>query len=388
MDSTRIDTILAEAARSGAVPGVVAMATTADGPVYAGAAGRRALPDGAPMDTGTVFWIASMTKALTSVAALQLVEQGRLALDAPIGSVVPALAAPQILERVDADGRPHLRPATRPVTLRQLLTHTSGYGYDTWSAPLGPALRHLGVTRVPRSADEVARTPILFEPGTGWSYGISTDLVGLAVEAASGMRLDAWLRAQVFEPLGMRDTTFQLTDAQRQRLARVHARGPDGTLSPIDWPVGVTPAFCMGGGGLCSTAGDYLRFLRMMLGRGSLDGVRILAPETVAQMGRNQIGTLTMPVMKSAVPASSQNIEFFPGMAKQWGLGFMINAEPVEGRRSAGSLAWAGLGNCYYWIDPSRGVAGLILTQILPFGDPHALALLERFERAVYAGFA
>ncbi|MEJ0071939.1 MAG: serine hydrolase domain-containing protein [Pseudomonadota bacterium] len=386
INSASIDRLLRGATETGRVPGVVAAAATDAGEVYAGAFGRRALPDGAPMTRDTIFWIASMTKALTSVAAMQQVEQGRLVLDAPIGAILPALAKPQVLDGVDASGAPRLRPAAGPVTLRQLLTHTAGYGYDTWNPELARALPQLDLTRMPRNPDELARFPLLFDPGTRWNYGINTDLVGLAVEAASGQRLDAYLRDHVLTPLGMHDTAFDLTAAQRARLTQVHARRADGSLEPIEWPVGTAPGYCMGGGGLCSTARDYLRFLRMLLGGGALDGARILAPETVAEMGRNHIGALTVGPLRSGDPTRSNDVELFPGMAKQWGLGFLINTETAPSGRSAGALAWAGLGNTYYWIDPTRRVVGVILTQILPFGDRESLSLLDGFESEVYAG--
>jgi methyl acetate hydrolase len=385
MESAAIDKLLRDAVETGRVPGVVAAAATDTGEIYGAAYGRRALPDGAPMTRDTVFWIASMTKALTSVAAMQQVEQGRLSLDAPIAAVLPALAKPQVLDGFEPSGAPRLRPAAGPVTLRQLLTHTAGYGYDSWNQELARALPQLDLPRLPRNPDELARFPLLFDPGARWNYGISTDLVGLAVEAASGQRLDDYLRDHVLTPLGMHDTAFHLSPAQRARLTQVHARGSDGALSVIDWPVGNAPGYCMGGGGLCSTARDYLRFVRMLLGGGALDGARVLKPETVAEMGRNQIGALNVLPMRTTDPARSNDVELFPGMAKKWGLGFLINTETTPSGRSAGALAWAGLGNTYYWIDPTRRIAGVILTQILPFGDHEALELLDRFEQGVYA---
>jgi CubicO group peptidase (beta-lactamase class C family) len=206
------------------------------------------------------------------------------------------------------------------------------------------------------------------------------------VEAVTGQRLEEALRERVLGPLGMGDTAFRIGEAQRARLASMHARGPDGQLSAIPFEVPQDPEFHMGGGGLYGTAPDYLRFCRMVLNGGTLDGARILSPETVAEMGRNQIGALAVGKLVTALPHSSNDAEFFPGMAKRWSLGFMVNEEDAPaGGRSAGSLAWAGLANTYYWIDPKRDLAGVIVTQILPFADPKALGLLDAFERAVYA---
>jgi CubicO group peptidase (beta-lactamase class C family) len=379
-----IDAVLEAAVARGDVAGVVAMAANRDGVFYQGAAGVRAAGTTQAMTADTVFWIASMTKAITSVAAMMLVEEGTLALDAPIGDVLPALAAPQVLDGFAADGTPRLRPARTTMTLRHLLTHTSGFSYERWSADLAAAHVGLGLRRVPTNWDELAREPLLFDPGTDWSYSISTDVVGKAVEAASGLGLAEFLQTRICAPLGMADSTFLLTEAQRARLARVHQRQPDGALLPIEHPVGQGRGFLIGGGGMCGTAGDYIRLLRLLLGGGALDGVRLLAPETVAEMSRNQIGDLKVRPMRTADPQSSADAEFFPGMVQKWGLGFLINTERAPSGRSPGGLAWAGLGNTYYWIDPSREVAGVVMTQSLPFADPRALALLWAFEYEVY----
>ncbi len=377
--------LLAREAAAQRIPGFVAMATTADGAIHQQAAGQRGLGSDGPMTLDTVFRIASMTKALTSVAAMQLVEQGRLALDAPIGALLPALAAPRVLEGFDAAGAPVLRPARGPITLRHLLTHSAGYGYDTWNPELARAYAHAGMAPSPADWAWIAQAPLLFDPGTRWNYSIATDLVGRAVDAASGQTLDAYLRDHVCGPLGMHDTVFVPDADQRRRLAGMHTRQPAGSLLAIEHPAAETTAFFMGGGRALSTGPDYLRFLRMLLRAGELDGVRVLRPETVAEMGRNQIGDAVVTPLRSAVPARSNDADLFPGMVQKWGLGFLINTEPGPAGRSAGSLAWAGLFNTYYWIDPVRGVAGLVLTQILPFADAAALALLGAFEGAVYA---
>ena len=384
IESGEIERTLRHAVDRGAVPGVVAMAADTDGIVYEGAFGRRSLASDAPMSLDTVFWIASMTKAITSVAAMQLVEHGALALDAPIGELLPKLAAPQVLDGFDGDGQPRLRPATRPITLRHLLTHTAGFSYSNWNRDVG---RYMAVTGLPAPGTGLRAAldaPLIFEPGGRWEYGINTDWVGQAIEAASGQSLDGYFREHICAPLGMTDTAFVLTPEQRTRLATVHQRQPDGGLSPTDFALPRAPEFFGGGGGLHSSARDYLTFTRMLLGGGRLGEVRLLRPETVAQMARNQIGDLTVGVLRSDVPERSNDAEFFPGMVKKWGLGFLINTEDAPTGRRAGSLTWAGLGNTYFWIDPTRGVSGVILTQILPFVDAKAMALYAGFERALY----
>ncbi|TCZ62966.1 serine hydrolase domain-containing protein [Roseicella aquatilis] len=385
-DAATIDAMLRGAVEAGAVPGLVAMAADRGGVIYQGAFGRRGLDGPAPMTLDTVFWIASMTKAVTSVAAMQLVEEGRLALDAPLGALLPELAAPQVLEGFDASGTPRLRPARRPITLRHLLTHTAGFAYNTWNAEMA---RYMALTGLPAARTgrlEALRAPLVFDPGERWEYGIATDWAGRAVEAASGQRLDAVMRDRILAPLGMIDTGYVPGPSQEARRASLHQRGADGSLAPIAFELPREPEFFGGGGGLLSTGLDYLRFLRMLLNGGTLDGARLLRPETVAEMGRNQIGGLAFRPMRSALPALSNDVDPFPGMTCRWGLDFLLNEEDVPGRRSAGSLAWAGLGNTWFWIDPRRGLAGLLMTQILPFADPAVLDLLARFEAGLHAG--
>ncbi len=381
-----IDRVLKAAADRGDVPGVVAMAATREGPVYQGAFGKRALPDGAGMTADTVFWIASMTKAVTSAAAMQLVEQGRLALDRPIAEVLPELTAPQVLEGFDMAGEPRLRPARRPVTLRHLITHTAGFAYAIWNADLGRYIEKTGTPDVITCRNASLSLPLIFDPGDKWDYGINIDWVGKAVERVSGRRLGEYFAEHLFAPLGMKDTAFALTERHRARLTAMHARGDDGGLAAIPFEMAQDPEFEMGGGGLYSTAADYLAFAGLFLTDGrAADGQQVLEPETVRLMAQNAIGELTVQPLKTAMPASSNHAEFFPGMVKKWGLGFMISTEAVPGGRSAGSIAWAGLGNTYFWIDPAKGVAGVILMQLLPFADPKALAVFDGFEKSVYA---
>ncbi len=384
-----IDRVLKAAVDRGDVPGVVAMAATPRGPVYQGAFGKRALPDGAAMTNDTVFWIASMTKAVTSTAAMQLVEQGRLALDLPIAEVLPELAAPQVLEGFDAAGEPRLRPARRPITLRHLITHTSGFVYDIWNPQIGRYMAKRGIPGIISCENAALGLPLVFDPGDQWDYGIGIDWVGKAVERASGRRLGDYFAEHLFGPLGMTDTGFALTPARRARLAAMHARGEDDALMPIPFEIPQQPEFEMGGGGLYGAAQDYLTFERLFLDQGrAAGGAQVLKPETVELMAQNAIGDLSVRLLETAAPASSNDAEFFPGMVKKWGLGFMISTEQVLGGRSPGSLAWAGLGNTYFWIDPAKGVAGVILMQLLPFADAKALAVFDNFEKAVYRAIA
>ena len=381
----QVDQVLKAATDRGDVPGVVAMAATREGPVYRGAFGRRAVPDGTAMTADTVFWIASMTKAITSTAAMQLVEQGKLSLDRPIAEVLPELASPQVLEGFDAAGEPKLRPSRRPITLRHLITHTAGFVYDIWSPAMGRYMEKKGIPGIITCENAALALPLIFDPGDRWDYGINIDWVGKAVERVSGQTLGDYFAEHIFGPVGMTDTGFKLTPARRDRLAGMHARGEDDTLAPIAFELPQEPEFQMGGGGLYGTAADYLAFEQLFLNQGRAQGRQVLRPATVELMSQNAIGDLTVRLLTTAVPAYSNDAEFFPGMIKKWGLGFMISTEAVPSGRSPGSLAWAGLGNTYFWIDPLKGIAGVILMQLIPFADPKALALLDGFEKALYA---
>ena len=383
--ATGVDQVLERAVDAGEVPGVVALAADDSGVIYSGAFGKRVVGQDAEMTLDTEVWIASMTKAVTSVAAMQLVEQGSISLDEPISNHLPELAAVPVLDGFDANGAPVLRAPRRPITLRHLLTHTAGFVYNIWNADMLHYQEHTRIPGIIECKNATLQLPLAFDPGDRWDYGINIDWVGQAVERLSGQTLEAYFKEHIFGPLGMGDSGFVVGSDQRARLAGMHARLPDGSLQAIPFEVPQAPEFFMGGGGLYSTGPDYLNFERMLLGGGQLGQARVLRPETVAEMGRNQIGELTVGLLKTSVPGSSNDAEFFPGMVKKWGLGYMISTEEAPTGRSAGSLAWAGLANTYYWIDPTRRVTGVILTQILPFADATVLNLFDRFERAIYS---
>jgi methyl acetate hydrolase len=378
-----IDATLSRAVEANEVPGVVALAATETGVLYEGAFGLRDVVDGPAMTHDSVFRIASMTKVVTSVAAMQLVEQGKLQLDEPIGNVLPELAAPQVLEGFDSSGAPRLRPGKRPITLRHLLTHTAGFGYEVWNPEL---IRYVAATGMPSFMTgklAALQLPLVFDPGERWEYGINIDWVGLAVERVAGQPLDAYFSAHIFAPLGMTNTGFVPSADQASRLVRVHRRGPDGSLEPITMEM-PQREFFSGGGGLLSTGRDYLAFLQMLLQQGRFNGAELLRPETVTQLGQNQIGNLQLGIMKTALPELSNDVDLFPGVRCGHGLASVVNAQQGPNGRSAGTLTWAGLFNTYYWIDPQKHVAGVILTQILPFADHRAVKLYGEFERRVY----
>ena len=379
-----IDTILSRAVESKAMPGVVAVAATDKGVLYEGAFGTREVGKNAPMTLDTVVWIASMTKAITATAAMQLVENGKLGLERPASEVVPELAAAKVLEGFDPAGKPRLRAPKRPITLRHLLTHTAGFGYEIWDPAIAQYQTATGTPGITTCTNAALTTPLMFDPGDRWEYGINIDWVGKVVEAMSGQKLDRYFQEHIFGPLGMKDTSFKISPSQRARLASVHQRGEGGALAPIEFGLPENPEFLMGGGGLYGTAGDYLTFARMIMQDGSFKGVQVLRPETVALMSQNHIGPIEVGVFKTAMPALSHDIELFPGMSKKWGLSFLINTQPAPTGRSAGSLAWAGLANTYFWIDRAKRVCGVFLSQLLPFYDPAAIDVFGKFETEVY----
>jgi methyl acetate hydrolase len=371
------------------VPGVVAVVTDRDGDVYEGGAGERALGGGQPMTPDTVFAIFSTTKAITGTTCLQLVEEGRLDLDAPAKQYVPELGDLQVLDGFDDDGNPRLRPPARDVTTRMLLLHTAGFGYDFFNEHYNRLATDHGQPSVITATRRCLRTPLLFDPGEQWEYGSSIDWAGLVVEGITGRRLGEVMAERVFEPLGMSDTSFTLTDGLRARRATMHTRGDDGSLTPLpDWELPADPEVHMGGHGLYSTALDYAKFLRMWLNDGAGPGGQVLHASTVAMAERNGLGELKVKGLPGVNPALSNDVEFFPGLSKSWALTFMVNDEDAPTGRPAGALAWAGLANLYYWIDRRNGVAGIWATQLFPFADAVSVQGYYDLEAAVYGSLA
>lgn len=361
------------------LPGAVGLIVDRDGIRHAEALGHADVSSGAPMQLDTVCQIASMTKALVSAGAMQLVEQGRLELDSDIGALLPELANPQVLTGLDAERKPQLRPASRPITLRHLLTHTAGLGYFFIHPEV---LQYFAAVGMPAPGSRASVTmPLMFDPGERWEYSVATDWVGLAIEAVTGERLNDYLTANLFAPLGMASTAFR--DALPGDAARVHVRSGEGALSRVDVYLG-GGEFDGGGGGITSTAPDYGQFVRMVLNGGELNGKRVLSAASVAEMSRDQVHPLRAGRMGTAMPQLAQPYDTFPDQHTGWGLGFLINPEQGPNGRSPGSLAWAGIFNSYYWIDPAAGLGGVFVSQLQPFGDPGALACFGALETMAY----
>jgi methyl acetate hydrolase len=380
-----LDELLEAGVERGATAGVVAVTVDRDGVTYEGAAGERSIGTGVAMTTDTVGAIFSMTKVITGTAAMQLVEQGRVDLDAPAGQYCPELdTAPMVLEGFDADCQPITRPATAEVTLRNLLTHTSGYVYDIWNVDMSRWYKATGTPRTLSRKIDALKTPLAFDPGTHWEYGIGIDWAGILLERVTGQTLGEYFAEHVTGPLGMTDTAFAHTDSMLERTAAVHARQPDGSFIAIDSPAVESPEYEMGGGDLQSTMQDYSRFLRMILNDGEFAGTQILKPETVATMVANQIGDLRVKVLPASLPHLSNDAEMFTDVDKSWGLSFQIHEGAGETGCSAGTLSWGGLANSYFWIDRATGIGGCYLSQVLPFADKGSIEVFYDLQRTVY----
>jgi methyl acetate hydrolase len=362
------------------VPGVVVLVTDRDRVLYQGAFGVADVATGRSLTPDAMFRIASMTKPVTSVALMQLIEQGRLTLDDPAEKYLPELANQQVIENFDAaTGAYQLRPAASKPTVRNFLTHTSGLAYPFTSAIWRDFKPHAGET-YPFGG------PLLFDPGTRWHYSTSTDVSGKLVEAVSGQKLEDYFREHIFIPLKMNDTSYNVPEAKGPRMVAQQQRAGarmDGAIELQNPQPGLSVAAPIGGGGLASTADDYGRFVRMLLNGGALDGARVLKAETVALMGQNHIGAVSVPALKSALPRSA-DFTFIDDNKDKWGLGFLITTNQVAGKRSPGSLSWGGINNTFFWVDPAKGIAGVIMMQYLPFADAKALATYDTFERGAY----
>lgn len=367
------------------VAGVVAMITDREQNIYEGAAGVRSLAHDAPMTTDDAFALFSTTKAITATAMLQLVEEGRIDLDAPARNYAPEIGRLQVIEGFDANGEPQLRAPRRELTTRNLLTHTAGFGYDFFNPVYQRLAEQKGQPSVITGSKAALMTPLLFDPGEQWEYGSNMDWAGQVIEGITGQRLGEVFKTRIFDPLGIKDMTFELHDGLRSRLACMHARNTDGSLTPTDFELPSAPEVHMGGHGLYGTVGDYMRFMRMWLNDGRGEFGQVLKPETVRMAERNHLGELKIKMLPGVIPSLSNDAEFFPGMPKSWSLAFMINDEPAPTGRPAGALGWAGLANLFYWIDRKSGIGGFWATQILPFADTTSVVGYLNLETAAYA---
>ncbi len=371
----------------GRVPGVVAMVTDRNHNIYEGSAGARSLATGEPMTLDTVFAIFSTTKAIGGTAVMQCVEEGLLDLDAPAKQYVPDIGEIRVLDGFDANGEPKLRAPKRDITTRMLMLHTAGFGYNFFNENYNRLTEEHGQPLIVAANRAAMMTPLLFDPGDKWEYGSNIDWAGRVVEAIRGKRLGEVLKERVFAPLGMTDIAFSRTDDMKARTAVIHARGKDGSLTPLpDFVLPDDPEFDMAGHGLYASVGEYMKFIRMWLSDGAGPNGQVLKPETVKQAVSNGLQPHQKVVMlPGVVPSLSNDAEFFPGIKKSWSYTFMINDEVAPTGRPAGAIGWAGLANLFYWIDRANGVGGFWATQVLPFADAVSFGSYMDFETAVYS---
>ena len=368
--TAELDTLLRSAVERHRVPSVIAMVGTPEAVIYQNAVGI-------PKDA--ILSIASMTKPVTSVAVMQLVEAGRLKLDEPASTYAPELAKAQVLD----DGR--LRPPKSPPTIRQLMSHTSGFGYEFMNRDLRDYVVRTKAGSLMSGDDKFLQQPLLFDPGARWEYGIGVDWLGRIVEKASGESLEAYFRKHIFDPLGMADTFFNVPPEKQARMASIYQRQADGSLAAQPGRAFHAVTFFSGGGGLFSTAADYLQFTRALLQGGELGGRRILQAESVAQMGRNQIGELNLRPFSSLVPPLAKDGAALPGGLDKFGLGFALNSRAQENGRGANTMSWAGIFNTFFWIDREQRLSAVLMTQMSPGLDDGPAGLLADFDKAVYA---
>jgi methyl acetate hydrolase len=376
--ASALSTFLDAAVKRGDVPAVVAMVVGPDRVLYHEAFGKLNVARDVDLSRDAIFNIASMTKPVTSLAVMMLVEEGRLGLEDDVARYLPVWKAPQVIARVDeAAGTYETRPATRPITIRHLLTHTSGIGY-TFSSPTLAF-----VQKVSGGANEL-ELPLVHEPGERWTYGASTRVLGELVEKLSGQRLDAFLESRIFRPLGMLNTAYAVPDGSAGRIVTAHQRGDDGTLRESQ-PPATRPSLVRGDGGLYSTAADYGRFLRMLLQRGRLDDARLLGERWVEEMTRSHTGHVVVQTQPPTNPLLSKPFPSGAG-ADSWGLGFQIaaTASTSPAGRRPGSYTWGGIYNTHFWVDPDKEIGVILLMQVLPFYDERAMNVLQGFEEIVY----
>jgi len=370
-DGSAIRALLDGAVAQGAVHGIAALVVDRKGTLYHHAAGEA--------NERTLFRNASMTKAVATTGALQLVEQGRLDLDAPVESILPEFGRLQLLEGFDGD-TPRLRPPASRATVRQLMTHTAGLGYFFNNAKVQ---RYLALTGEPDPLSGKKRSlsvPLVNDPGTAWAYGVNTDWLGLVIEKISGQRLGHYLHQTVYGPLGMADSTFAPDTGQRARLLRVMQRQADGSLAPSVLDLPTTSEWDAAGHGSYGTIQDYGRFLQAWLN----EGAGVLQPATAKMALQNHLGTIELPKgSKSTAPEWTNDVPERP-IPQGWGLGFHLTLADLPGMRSRDSADWAGLFNSYYWIDTAKGIGGVLMTQLLPFFDMPVVQTLLGFEQAVY----
>jgi len=371
----------------GTIPGVVVGVTSGESTQYEAGFGVRSTRTFAPMTVDTVFNIASMTKPIAGAAVMQLVEKNILNLDTPASEILPYLGEVKVLVRFDEAGNVISRSPKRPLTLRHLLTHTSGFSSDWCNALLEQYISTTGHPRMSTGMKKALEVPLVFDPGEKWGYGVSMDWAGLILEEVTGVTLHEYIRAHITEPLEMFDTTYFPSDEMKSRMTSVHIPQGNRRFQANEHVIASNREYWGGGGGLYSTVSDYMKFIRMILNDGRAPHSQLFESGTIELMTRNAMGANRVEMLVSTNKSIANDAEFFPGLEKTWGLTFQINENKTPTGRSPGSLSWSGIFNTYFWIDHEKDIGGVFLSQLQPWMDVSALALFEKFEALVYQDF-
>ena len=376
-----------EAVSEGVVPGAVTAVISPHSTLSLHCSGLRSTVNSQRMTADTIFQIASMTKPITAMACMQAVERGLLELDQPAKEIIPWLGEVKVLDGFQ-NSQPIFTEPLKPVTLRNLLTHTSGFTYDIWNTGTSRWKEYSQTPATGSGKLASLHQPLAFEPGSKWEYGIGIDWAGQLLETVAKKSLGQWMRDEIFIPLEMNDTSYVCTSDMEERKAHTHILKDEVWSALVPTKPKSKPEFESGGGGLFSTVTDYAKFLQVILNDGCSNGVRFVSAQTLTRMVSNQMGSLQVSPTVSLNHNVSADFEFMPGVPKSWGLSFQINEEAVAGGRHGGSLSWAGLCNTHFWIDKESGIAALLMTQTLPFMIERVANLLEEFEKAVYKDLA
>ncbi len=378
-DKAALSRQISSAVSRGDAPGVVTLIVGRDGVLFEGAAGKLDVAHDVAMPVNAIFSIASMTKPVTSVAIMMLFEQGKLKLDDPVSKYLPGFDNLQVITKFnEKDATYETRPAKRAMTIRHLLTHTSGIAYGAFN----PTVDRLKEATKKHEWE----LPLVNDPGDKWNYGPSTVVLGMIVEKISGESLEAYFQQHIFGPLGMVDTSYAVPIAKQSRVAMKHSRINGALQEQPQEPIPATPtAPFRGDCCLYSTAQDYGKFMEMLLNGGHLGPAKILSENSVTMMGENNIGPIFVELQQAADESLAKPFPLGAGHDK-FGLGFQIASSDSEYAkfRSPGSMSWAGILNTEFWIDPQRHIGVVMMMQVLPFYDEGAIRTLRDFEELVY----
>ena len=382
INSTKLDSLFSEAVNCD-IPGVSAAVVAKEESLYQGHFGFADLNQNKPIDDSSLFRIASMTKAVTSVCIFQLIEKGVISLDSPLKNFFPEVSEKKIIDGFDDEGNPIMSDPSNDITVGNLLTHTSGLAYEMWNENISTLVQKGELASMFSVTDDFLKAPLVFNPGTSWEYGIGIDWLGVLIEKLADCSLQEYMTLNVFEPLGMNSTSYDLDKTEHERMVNVYTRTGDG-YEAMPFSVPEKSAIYSGGGGLISNLKDYSQFLKVFLNSGQVNETKILSESSVNIMMKSLNEEIAMTKLPSQNSVLTKDMEFFPQVHKSLSPGFMINQTDADAGRLKHAAGWAGIFNSYFWIDKKNEIAGLILMQMLPFIDDGCVKTLQNFEKAVY----